>query len=277
MYTAKAKGPGRIEVFDDEASHRSVDRLDLRSELGSALERGQLSVVYQPLVELKTGAIRAFEALVRWSHPERGPVLPDVFVPMAEETGAILSIGAWVLSQACTQLTEWQRLFPEAHLTMGVNISAVQLEQANTDLVGIITAGGADPHDIWLEVTERMDTSGDITGQVERLREAGAHFILDDFGMSYSSLTYLQRFPVEGIKIDRSFIHPMTGSETQRGIVRAILALGEALSVNVIAEGIETQEQLNALLDLGCVFGQGFLLAEPLTIEDCELALRAQA
>jgi EAL domain-containing protein (putative c-di-GMP-specific phosphodiesterase class I) len=276
MYVAKGKGPGRIEVFDDAASHRSLDRLDLRSELGHALERGQLSVVYQPLIELKTNAIKSFEALARWTHPERGDVPPDVFIPMAEETGAILSIGAWVLAEACARLGEWQLLYPETGLTMGVNISAVQLEQSSQDLVSIVAAAGADPHDVWLEVTERMDISGDISGQVNALRQAGVHFALDDFGMSYSSLTYLQQFPVEGIKIDRTFVHPMTDGETQRGIVRAILALGESLSVNVIAEGIETQGQLDALLDLGCTHGQGYLLAPPMTPDECVLALRAQ-
>ncbi len=276
MYVAKGKGPGRIEVFDDAASHRSLDWLDLRSELSHALQRGQLSVLYQPLVELKTNAITSFEALVRWTHPDRGEVPPDVFIPMAEETGAILDIGAWVLHQSCARLAEWQRLFPDAELTMGVNISAVQLEQSNQDLVSIIRAAGADPHDVWLEVTERMDTSGDITGQIEALREAGAHFALDDFGMSYSSLTYLQQFPVEGIKIDKTFVAPMTDGETQRGIVRAILALGESLSVNVIAEGIETQEQLEALLGLGCAFGQGYLLAPPMTVDKCVQALRTR-
>ncbi len=277
MYEAKAKGPGRIEVFDDAASHRSLDRLDLRAELGRALERGQLSVKYQPLVELKTTAIRSFEALARWTHPERGVVSPDVFIPMAEETGEIVSIGAWVLAESCARLAEWQRLYPAAQLTMGVNISAVQLERSNPDLVDVITSAGADPHDVWLEVTERMDTRGDIGDQVNALREAGAHFVLDDFGMSYSSLTYLTQFPVEGIKIDRTFVRPMTDGETQHGIVRAILALGESLSVNVIAEGIETQEQFDALLDLGCEYGQGYLLAPPLTADECVQALRVQS
>jgi diguanylate cyclase (GGDEF)-like protein len=277
MYVAKGKGPGRIEVFDDAASHRSLDWLDLRSELGYALDRGQLSVLYQPLVELKTGRIRSFEALVRWSHPERGQVPPDVFIPMAEETGAIVQIGAWVLEQSCRRLLEWQHRYPGGGLTIGVNISAIQLEQASPDLVDIITAAGVDPHDVWLEVTERMDTSGDISGQVDALRRAGAHFALDDFGMSYSSLTYLQQFPVEGIKIDKTFVQPMVDGETQRGIVRAILALGESLAVNVIAEGIETQEQLDALLDLGCTFGQGFLLAPPLTADECVQAMRVKS
>jgi len=193
---------------------RSLDRLDLRSELGQALDRGQLSVAYQPLVELKSNAIRSFEALARWQHPVRGPIPPDVFIPMAEETGRIVEIGAWILAEACSRLVEWQRLFPENALTMGINISSVQLERSNEDLLGIITRTGADPGDVWLEVTERLNLSGDISFQVERLRAAGVHFALDDFGMSYSSLTYLQHFPVEGIKIDRTFVAPMTEDET---------------------------------------------------------------
>jgi EAL domain-containing protein (putative c-di-GMP-specific phosphodiesterase class I) len=156
---------------------------------------------------------------------------------------------------------------------MGVNVSSVQLEQSNEDLLRIITRTGANPSDIWLEVTERLNLSGDISGQVERLRSAGVHFALDDFGMSYSSLTYLQHFPVEGIKIDRTFVDPMTEDETQQGIVRAILALAESLSVTVIAEGVETVEQRDTLLDLGCVYGQGYLLGRPMTGDECVVAL----
>ena len=274
MYEAKAKGAGRIEVFDDDASHRSRDQLDLRAELAFALDRGELAIVYQPLCELKSRKILAFESLLRWTHPERGAVVPDLFIPLAEETGAIVPIGAWVLSESCRRLSEWQRLVPDADLTMGVNISAVQLEHSSQDLLDIILRTGVDPDDVWLEVTERMDTSGDIADQVARLRSAGAHFALDDFGMSYSSLTYLKRFPVEGIKIDRTFVAPMTDDETQRAIVQAILALGASLSINVIAEGIETDEQVDALLDLGCVYGQGYLLGRPMTAAESVRALR---
>jgi diguanylate cyclase (GGDEF)-like protein len=276
MYVAKGKGPGRLEVFDDAASHRSLDWLDLRSELGHALARGQLSVVYQPLVELRNNAIRSFEALVRWSHPERGEISPDQFVPMAEDTGQVVEIGAWVLAQACEKLAEWQRLFPTGRLEIGVNISAVQLEQSNVDLLDIITGAGAEPSDIWLEVTERVGPTGDLSRQVGRLREAGVHFALDDFPMAHSSLIYLQHFPIEGIKIDRTFVTPMTDDDNQRGIVRAILALGESLSVNVIAEGVETIAQRDALLELGCRFGQGYLLGRPMTAEQAVAALRAQ-
>jgi EAL domain-containing protein (putative c-di-GMP-specific phosphodiesterase class I) len=173
-------------------------------------------------------------------------------------------------------LAEWHRLVPAADLKVGVNISALQLEHSSQDLLDLILRAGANPHDVWLEVTERMDTSGDIADQVARLRSAGVHFALDDFGMSYSSLTYLKRFPVEGIKIDRTFVTPMTEDGTQRAIVQAILALGASLSINVVAEGIETNEQIDALLDLGCAYGQGYLLGHPLTADECESALRAQ-
>jgi len=276
MYAAKSKGVGRIEVFDDDASHRSKDQLDLRAELAWALDRGELSIVYQPLCELRSRRIVAFEALLRWTHPDRGAVPPDVFIALAEETGAIVPIGAWVLSESCRRLSEWQRLFPDADLTVGVNISAQQLEQSSQDLLDLIVQTGVDPGDVWLEITERMDTSGDIADQVARLRSAGVHFALDDFGMSYSSLTYLKRFPVEGIKIDRTFVAPMNEDETQRAIVQAILALGASLSINVVAEGIETAEQADALLDLGCVYGQGHLLGRPLTAAQSIRALVAQ-
>jgi len=275
MYAAKSKGIGRIEVFDDDASHRSMDQLDLRAELAWALDRGELSIKYQPLCELRSRRIVAFEALLRWTHPDRGAVLPDVFIALAEETGAIVPIGAWVLSESCRRLSEWQRLFPDAELTVGVNISALQLEHSSPDLLDLILQTGVDPGDVWLEVTERMDTSGDIADQVARLRSAGVHFALDDFGMSYSSLTYLKRFPVEGIKIDRTFVAPMNEDETQRAIVQAILALGASLSINVVAEGIETTEQADALVNLGCVYGQGYLLGRPMTPAQSIRALRA--
>ncbi|GIF63020.1 hypothetical protein Ais01nite_10550 [Asanoa ishikariensis] len=277
MYAAKARGTGRLEVFDDEASHRSIDRLDLRSDLSEALDHGELSVAYQPMVELKSDTIRSFEALARWRHPERGNVPPDVFIPLAEETGAIVPIGAWVLDQACRQLAAWQREFPSERLTMSVNISAVQLERGHGELLDVIRAAGVDPADIWLEVTEHMDTAEDISSQVSALRDAGVHFALDDFGMSYSSLAYLQRFPVEGLKIDRAFVAAMGESENNgRGIVRAIMAVADSLSMKAFAEGIETPAQLDALLDLGCGYGQGHLLSPPLSVERATAALRAQ-
>jgi diguanylate cyclase (GGDEF)-like protein len=273
MYVAKGKGPGRIEVFDDEASHRSVHRLDLRSELPHALARGELSVVYQPIVHLANHAIVAFESLLRWTHPQRGPVPPDVFIPLAEETGAIGAIGAWVLGQACEQLSAWHRLRPDRSLQIAVNLSAGQLVRDDYDLLAIITAAGADPDDVWLEVTEHSHVTDDVSEPAAALRKGGVHFALDDFGMSYSSLDYLHRFPVECLKIDKSFVSAMCEDDTQRGIVRAILAVADSLSLGVVAEGIESQPQVDALVALGCHFGQGYLLHRPMTAEDATQVL----
>ncbi len=198
-----------------------MDRLDLRAELAFALDRGELAIVYQPICELKSRKILAFEALLRWTHPERGrrrsrtcssplPRRPARSCQSAH--GCSASPAADYPSGSVSSQTPTS--------PMGVNISAVQLENSSQDLLDVILRTGVDPDDVWLEVTERMDTSGDIADQVAKLRSAGVHFALDDFGMSYSSLIYLKRFPVEGIKIDRTFVAPMTDDETQRAIVQ---------------------------------------------------------
>jgi EAL domain-containing protein (putative c-di-GMP-specific phosphodiesterase class I) len=277
MYAAKEKGTGLVEVFDDAASHRSLDRLDIRSELQQALERHELSVHYQPIFALHTGAIAGFEALLRWQHPSRGAVPPDVFIPLAEETGAILPIGDWVLDQACRQLAAWHQLPRGERLTMNVNVSAVQLRQP--DLAGhtmsIISRAGIDPHDVWLEVTEHTSVLGDVTEYATTLRRAGVHFALDDFGTSYSNLGYLKRFPIECLKIDRSFVSGLTERDTDLGIVRAVLAIADSLGLSVVAEGIETEEQRDTLLRLGCARGQGYLLSRPVPADAATALLLA--
>jgi diguanylate cyclase (GGDEF)-like protein len=267
MYAAKVKGPGRVEVFDEAASHRSMDRLDLRSELPRALDNGQLSVHYQPIVDMPTGTIAAFEALLRWNHPQRGAIPPDVFIPIAEETGALVPIGAWVLEQACRQLARWRRLPQGRALRISVNVSATQLAQPDLAKVALdaISRAGISPDNLWLEVTEHERVGDDLTAPVAALRDAGAHFSLDDFGMSYSNLSYLQRFPIEGIKVDRSFVAGIAEREADRGIVRAILAIADSLGLVVIAEGVETVEQRDTLIELGCPLGQGYLMSRPLS------------
>jgi EAL domain-containing protein (putative c-di-GMP-specific phosphodiesterase class I) len=267
MYAAKVKGPGRVEVFDEAASHRSMDRLDLRSELPRALDNGQLSVHYQPIVDMPTGTIAAFEALLRWNHPQRGLIPPDVFIPIAEETGALVPIGAWVLEQACRQLARWRRLPQGRALRISVNVSATQLAQPDLAEVALaaISRAGISPDDLWLEVTEHERVGDDLTEPVAALRDAGAHFSLDDFGMSYSNLSYLQRFPIEGIKVDRSFVAGIAEREADRGIVRAILAIADSLGLVVIAEGVETVRQRDTLIELGCPLGQGYLMSRPLS------------
>ncbi len=268
MYVAKARGPGVVEVFDDAASNRSLDRLGMRSELLRARDRDQLEVRYQPLVELKTGQVVGFEALVRWTHPERGPIPPDVFIPLAEESGEVVAIDRWVMERACRQLAEWQKLPGWAALTMNVNLSAIQLRQTDVAdrILGLIHRTGVRASDLWLEVTERSHVGDDATMATERIRASGAHFALDDFGSSYSNLAYLKQFPAECLKIDKSFVDGVAEEGVDRSIVRAILAMSTALGIDVVAEGVEQQAQRDALIALGCRLGQGYLFAPALSV-----------
>ncbi|MEU8606815.1 EAL domain-containing protein [Actinoplanes sp. NPDC048791] len=279
MYAAKNAGGGRVEVFDDDASHRSLDRLELRSDLAQALTNGELAVHYQPIVELAEGRVIGFEALCRWHHPRRGPVPPDEFIPLAEETGAIVDIGEWVLGQACRQLAEWQQLPGREHLRISVNLSPAQLQQPDADsrTLGIITSAGVKPSDVWLEITEHSSIRQDVTAFATTLRTAGIHFALDDFGMAYSNLSHLKRLPVEILKIDRSFVAGLTAGDGDRSIVRAVLAIAESLQLTVVAEGIETPAQQEALLAMGCRQGQGYLFSRPVAPGEATALLRSDA
>ncbi len=279
MYVAKLRGPGVVEVFDDAASLRSLDRLSIRSELLHALDRHEFEVHYQPIVELETGRTVAFEALLRWNHPERGTIGPDVFVPLAEETGEIVAIGEWVLVEACRQLASWQRMPGWRNLQLNANLSATQLKQVGVaqHILSRIGEVGVDPADVWLEVTERSHADVDVTPVTRELRAGGVHFALDDFGSSYSNLTYLKQFPAECLKIDRSFVPGAARDGVDRSIVRAILAIADSLGLDVVAEGIERPAQRDALLSLGCRLGQGFLFAPALTASDATKLLVASA
>ncbi|MCM4081038.1 putative bifunctional diguanylate cyclase/phosphodiesterase [Paractinoplanes hotanensis] len=279
MYAAKHAGRGRAEVFDDAASRRSLDRLQLRSDLAFASARGQLAVHYQPIVELSNSRIIGFEALCRWHHPVRGLVPPDEFIPLAEESGAITDIGEWVLGQACRQLAEWRRLLSGERLGISVNLSPVQLHQADAAArtLKVIEESGADPADVWLETTEHSAIRIDVNEFATRLRAAGVHFALDDFGISYSSLSHLKRLPVETVKIDRSFVAGLPDTATDRGIVRAVLAIAESLNLTVVAEGIETPEQHADLVALGCRLGQGYLFSRPVPPNEATALLLAGA
>jgi diguanylate cyclase (GGDEF)-like protein len=270
MYASKSRGPGLVEVFDDAASYRSLDRLSIRSELLRALDRRQFEVVYQPIVELDTGRPVALEALLRWNHPERGPISPDVFIPLAEETGEIVAIGSWVMEQACRQLAVWQRLPGLQHLHLTVNLSAAQLWQADAadEILAMMRRVGVDPADVWLEVTERSHAGDDVVGVTQSLRAGGVHFALDDFGRSYSNLSYLKQFPADCLKVDGSFIGGVATEGTDRSIVVAIMAIAESLGLDVVAEGIEHDDERAALVALGCRLGQGYLFAPGLSVAD---------
>jgi diguanylate cyclase (GGDEF)-like protein len=266
MYAAKAAGRNCWRIFDPEMSRAAEQRRALEEDLRHALPNGQLALAFQPLIDLRTGGIVGGEALLRWRHPSHGLIRPDVFIPVAEETGMILPIGAWVLEQACRQAAEWKRsLPPGADFGIGVNLSVRQLQpEFIRSVADILAETGLSPAALVLEVTESvfMDDDGTYAELLQELRRLGPKIFLDDFGTGYSSLGYLRRFPVDGLKIDRSFVAGLRpGGEDV--ISDAIMRLAESLGLEVVAEGIEMPEQHEALLAIGCRLGQGFALGMP--------------
>jgi diguanylate cyclase (GGDEF)-like protein len=269
MYRAKELGKARCEVFDTSMLTAAEERLGLEQDLRRALERRELEVYYQPIVSLSGARVTGFEALLRWNHPVRGLVMPAKFIPMAEDTGLIVPIGTWVLHEACRQLRSWDGEFPDAgELVVNVNLSARQITHPNLlqDVQRILGETGIAPSRLKLEITEGVLLEhSEVVGNVLReLRALGVQLGLDDFGTGYSALSYLQNFPFQTIKIDRSFVSGMeSGSNTE--IIRAIVALAAGLSMDVTAEGIETADQVSRLQQLSCEFGQGYFFDKPLT------------
>ncbi len=268
MYSAKGRGRARYEVFEPGMRARITDRLALETEMRLGLERGEFILYYQPIVLLETNRLAGFEALLRWQHPQRGLLMPKDFLPVAEETGLINPIDTWVLQHACRQMKEWQETFPyDPPLTISVNISGKQFSQP--DLVTTISEvlGEADlsPSSLKLEITENaiMENSLATMQVLTDLRALGIQIQIDDFGIGYSSLSYLSKFPVSALKIDQSFVNLMLTDSNQMKIVQAIVMLTQRLDVVVIAEGVETEAQLNQLKSLGCDFGQGYYLSRP--------------
>jgi diguanylate cyclase (GGDEF)-like protein len=271
MYEAKETGKNRVEVFRTSMRSRMLERLDLTNGFRWALGRSEFFLEYQPIVTLADGRLVGFEALVRWNHPHLGEVEPLRFIPIAEETGFIVPLGRWVLVEACEQLAAWSAESGKA-LTLSVNLSRRQL--ISTHLIDevrtALALSGVDPHQLMLEVTESvlMEDPAQATRALSELRSLGIRIAVDDFGTGYSSLSHLQRFPVDVLKIDKSFIDPLAGhDEESRALVTAILGLADTLGLEVIAEGIEHQSQLHHLVELGCHRGQGFLMARPLDTE----------
>jgi diguanylate cyclase (GGDEF)-like protein len=279
MYRAKALGKARCEVFDTSMLEEVTRRLQLETDLRHALERREMHVYYQPIVALADGRLSGFEALLRWHHPQHGVIAPNSFIPMAEETGLIVPIGSWVLSEACHQMCIWDRQFPaHAGLTINVNLSARQCtERGLVEMIShVLDDSGLAPERLKLEITEGvlLESSDEILHTLTRLRERGVQLGLDDFGMGYSGLSYLQRFPFQTIKIDRSFITGMHESGNAE-IIRAIVAMAEGLAMNVTAEGIETPEQLSHLKGLSCEYGQGYYFHKPLSLDEVGTILTA--
>jgi EAL domain-containing protein (putative c-di-GMP-specific phosphodiesterase class I) len=252
--------------------YETTERLRLENDLRRALQRDEFRVHYQPVVHLGTSRIVGMEALVRWEHPERGVILPDDFVPLAEEIGLIIPLGRWVLREACRQAHRWQKRYPaEPPLSMGVNLSTRQLGDSDLveDVEGLLRETGLDPECLILEITERAVVGAEEhrIDTLRRLQAMGVRFALDDFGTGYSSLSYLKRLPVSLLKIDRSFVERIGQDAEDEVLVSGIVYVASGLGLSVLAEGVETPQQLARVKSLGCKLGQGNYFSEPLRSE----------
>jgi diguanylate cyclase (GGDEF)-like protein/PAS domain S-box-containing protein len=279
MYRAKEMGRARYEVFDTELHARAVIRLQMETDLRRALERKEFRVHYQPIVTMETRRVVSFEALVRWQHPQKGLIPPGDFLPLAEETGLIIPIDLWVLREACRQTKAWQEKYPyDPPLRVSVNLSSKQfLQQGLLEQVkDALRATGLEPASLTLEITESaiMEDIRQVTALVERLKDLKVQLYLDDFGTGYSSLSYLHRFPVDTLKIHHSFVGRLGLGGDQGELVKTITELARNLKMGVIAEGVETHQQLEQLRQLRCQQVQGFLFARPLDAEAAEAILR---
>jgi diguanylate cyclase (GGDEF)-like protein/PAS domain S-box-containing protein len=281
MYRAKERGGARAELFDSAMRDNAVRALQIEQELQQALERGDLRLYLQPGVDLRTGQVIGAEALVRWQHPQRGLIVPDRFLSVAEETGLIVPMGAWVIGEACRQLAEWQSRPETADLHLSLNLSARELTHPDVvaNVLGCVRESGVDPHYLTIEVTESTAMADGDSGfrALRELSHEGIRVAIDDFGTGYSSLEQLRRMPVDIVKVDRSFVSGMADDPTDRALVAAVVGMGRALKLAVVAEGIELPEEAEALRELGCNIGQGFLFAKPLPAEEMDELLASGA
>ena len=268
MYCAKQSGRGQYKIFDASMHLEAIQRLQIENNLQKALENEQFLIYYQPIVNLQTQKIEAFEALLRWQHPERGLLSPDYFIPIAEEIGMIVAIGEWVLHRACHQLMTWQLNFPQQLFSISINLSAQQLEKPLlSKLEEILAEYSFDKSSLMLEITESMLVKNVETtcSLLARLRRKGIEIVIDDFGTGYSCLRYLYQLPISSLKIDRGFISSAGPELRNRMIAESIISLCQSLGVRAVAEGVETAEQMNWLRQAGCDAGQGFYFAKPMS------------
>ncbi|HYN84121.1 MAG TPA: EAL domain-containing protein [Pyrinomonadaceae bacterium] len=275
MYRAKSLGKARYEIFDKAMHARAINLLQLETDMRRAIERQEFFVHYQPIVALDGFRLQGFEALVRWHHPQRGYISPMDFIPVAEETGLIIALGEWVLRESCKQMQRWQTIFPcDPPLFISVNLSSKQFSQ--NDLINQVSSVIHDttinPRSLKLEITESvvMENIETATEMLKDLRALGVQLSIDDFGTGYSSLSYLHRFPIDTLKIDRSFVTHMSENNENTEIVRTIIVLAQNLGMDVVAEGVETKEQLALLNELGCENGQGYYFSKPVNREGAE-------
>jgi len=279
MYAAKADGKARYSVYEPSMHEAVVARVEVTADLQRAIERAELVLHYQPIVDLATAQTVAVEALVRWQHPERGMVPPLDFIPVAEETGLIVPIGRWVLNQACRDMVAWRERHPDRPIYAHVNVSVNQMQCILDDTRRALATTGADPSSIVLEITESVmvhDTET-VVACLQDLKALGVRLSLDDFGTGYSSLSYLRRLPIDLLKIDKAFVNGIAGDAEESSLGRAVVHIAKTLDLETAAEGIETTEELDALRSLGCRFGQGFLFSRPVPLADLESVIGAPA
>ena len=281
MYRAKEKGKARYEVFDQAMYVNTLKTIELERDLRLALRRNEFLLHYQPIISLTDRMLVGFEALIRWHHPQQGFISPAEFIPIAEETGLILAIGDWVLAQACQQMSSWQRQFASIpnidSLKMSVNVASQQLQEPTfiQKLDRLLLDTGLDGNCLRLEITERVlvDSKQNTKNTLKQIKQRKIKLSIDDFGTGYSSLSYLHRFPIDNLKIDRSFVDNIDSDVESNEIVKTIITLAHTLKMDAIAEGIETNQQLDCLKALDCEYAQGYLFAKPLPADAIALRL----
>jgi diguanylate cyclase (GGDEF)-like protein/PAS domain S-box-containing protein len=280
MYQAKANGKGTFAIFEQSLGSQTIHRMELEVSLRQALEREEFFLVFQPIVEMSSSKIRGFEALLRWQHPAHGVISPLVFIPIAEEMGIISALDRWVLKNACQQLREWRDEYPNLNLTMSVNLSSANFMFANLveTVIQVLQMTQLPGKSLKLEITESivMKDPDESAKVLKKLQEYGVGILLDDFGTGHSSLSYLHQLPLDGLKIDRSFVQEAQSSQQSMEIIKTIVSLGQGLNLKLIAEGVETDFQHQMLQNLGCELGQGYLWWKPLNKGDAELAISDQ-
>jgi diguanylate cyclase (GGDEF)-like protein/PAS domain S-box-containing protein len=276
MYLAKERGRGRVELFLPDLRARAESRLSAENALRRGVEHREFTLAFQPVVDLEVGCIVSAEALIRWQPPGQETVAPGEFIALAEETGLIVPIGAWVLNEACAQLRQWKDAFPRVPMTMSVNLSARQLTPELLDAITkMLAINSLDPKALTLEITESvlMEDTDSALENLLGLKALGVRLAIDDFGTGYSSLSYLKRFPIDVLKVDRAFVSGLGADDDDTAIIAGILAMARGLRVDVVAEGVETPGQLRALRVLGCPFAQGYHFARPLSAPEFERLL----